>query len=198
MRKIVLAALAAALVMPASTVSASAAERVKPAAAVTASAAKRAQTLAVQRRAAFTLANRYAVQAPRLNWRQKSRNADYLAKRMRLPNIKLTERAIAIGKTQLGTRYRYGGTTPAGFDCSGFTKYAFAKAGKNLPRTATQQRRATKVVTSPRVGDLVFIGGRNPYHVGVYVGNGKMLHSPRTGKPVQVAKIWTKPTYGRI
>lgn len=198
MRRIVTAALAAALVTPAAAHTASAEETVRPAATkVVTAAAARPQSLAVQRSAAFSLANRYAAQAPRISWRQKARNADHLAGRMRLPNISVTARAIAIGKTQLGTPYRYGGTTPAGFDCSGFTRYAFGKAGKNLPRTATQQRRATKVVRSPRPGDLVFLGGRNPYHVGIYVGNGKMLHSPRSGKPVQIAKIWSTPTYGR-
>lgn len=192
MRRIVCAALAAALVMPAAAHTASAEVTVRPA------AAARAQTLAVQRTAAFRLAGRYAAQAPRISWRQKARNANTLAVRMRLPNIAVRERASAIGKTQLGTLYRYGGTTPAGFDCSGFTRYAYAKAGKKLPRTAAQQRRASKVISSPRAGDLVFLGGRNPYHVGIYVGNGKMLHSPRTGKPVQIAKIWSKPTYGRV
>ena len=144
------------------------------------------KSLAEQRTAALAVAARYAAQAPGLSWQQKSRNADDLVTRLRLPNIGVAERALAIGKTQLGTGYVYGGTTPRGFDCSGLTQFAFAKAGAILPRTAAQQRRATRVVTSPQVGDLVFIGGRTPYHVGIYVGNNRMLHSPRPGKAVQV------------
>ncbi len=206
MRRILLAALAAALVAPAAAGSAAADEAIRPQSTLTqttrtqttlTAAAVQPQSLVTLRTAAFTLANRYATEAPRLTWQQKARNADFLAPRMRLANITIQERAIAIGKTQLGTKYRWGGTTPAGFDCSGFTRYAFAKAGRQLPRTAAQQQRATRAVSAPRPGDLVFLGGRNPYHVGIYVGNGKMLHSPRTGKAIQVAKIWASATYGR-
>ncbi len=211
MRRITLAALAAALALPVALgagPSAHADEATTPTASTPATsstlraagapAAFTPQRLATLRTAAFSLAGSYAGAAPQLSWRQKARNADTLAARMRLPNISTRERAIAIGKTQLGTMYRWGGTTPAGFDCSGFTRYAFGKAGKNLPRTAAQQRRATPAVATPRVGDLVFLGGRTPYHVGIYVGDGKMLHSPRTGKAVQVAPIWSAATYGRV
>lgn len=199
MRKFVIAALAAALIVPAtaSTATANTTDTLRPATAA-ASTPTRVQALRIQRTAAFALANRMATQAPRINWRQKSRNADLLSRRMALPNISRQERAIAIGRTQLGTRYRFGGTTPAGFDCSGFTRYAFGKAGKNLPRTAAQQKRATRAVSSPRVGDLVFLGGKNPYHVGIYLGNNRMLHSPRSGKSVEVARIWSRATYGRV
>ncbi len=199
MRPLLLAAISAALVVPAHGAAATPNPAPRPKAALSAaSTAAAPQSLATLRRAAFVLANRYAAQAPRLSTRQKARNATTLAKRLRLPNIALRERAVAIGKTQLGTKYKYGGTTPAGFDCSGLTGFAYAHAGKRLPRTAAQQKRATRQVTSPRIGDLVFLGGRTPYHVGLYVGNGKMLHSPRAGKPVQVAKIWAPATYGRI
>lgn len=201
MRKYLVAAIAAALLLPATAQTAAAKTNDNTtlrASSVAASTPTRAQALSLQRTAAFNLANRMAAQAPTANWRQKSRNADLLSQRMRLPNISHQERAIAIGRTQLGTRYRWGGTTPAGFDCSGFTRYAFGKAGKNLPRTAAQQKRAVRAVSTPRVGDLVFLGGRNPHHVGIYMGNNRMLHSPRTGKSVEVARIWAKATYGRV
>lgn len=202
MRSLTVAAIAAALVVvPAHTASAATTPAPSPqlsaATATMTVGAAAPQRMITLRTAAFTLANRLAAQAPRLSTAQKARNANYLATTMRLPNISLVERAVAIGKTQLGTQYIYGGTTPAGFDCSGFTGYAFAKAGKRLPRTAAQQQRAVRKVTTPRPGDLVFIGAR-AYHVGIYVGNGKMLHSPRTGKPVQIAKIYAKATYGRV
>ena len=205
MRSLTVAAIAAALVVvPAHSASAT---NVPPAPvpspqlhAATAQMGVRAampQSLSTMRTAAFTLAHRFAAQAPRLSKSQKARNANYLAVKMRLPNISVVERAVAIGKTQLGTQYVYGGTTPAGFDCSGFTSFAFAKAGKRLPRTAAQQQRAVRKVATPRPGDLVFFGAR-AHHVGIYVGNGKMLHSPRTGKPVQIAKIYAKATFGRV
>lgn len=203
MRRLLVAAMAAALISPAAATAAAAAPApaVANAAPATTTAPTRTlplKSLAEQRTAALAVAARYAAQAPNLSWQQKSRNADDLATRLRLPNIGVAERALAIGKTQLGTTYLYGGSTPRGFDCSGLTQFAFAKAGATLPRTAAQQRRATRVVTSPRVGDLVFIGGRTPYHVGIYVGNNRMLHSPRPGKAVQIATIWTTATYGRV
>ena len=200
MRSLTVAAIAAALVVvPAHAASATTTPSpdLRAATATMSVGAAMPQSMTTLRTAAFTLANRFAAQAPSLSKPQKARNADYLATKMRLPNISLAERAIAIGKTQLGTQYVYGGTTPAGFDCSGFTGFAFAKAGKRLPRTAAQQQRAVRSVSTPRPGDLVFIGAR-AHHVGIYVGNGKMLHSPRTGKPVQIAKIYAKATYGRV
>ena len=207
MRRLLVAAMTAALISPAAATAGATAAAAAPAPAVasarltTSAVSTRTlptKSLAEQRTAALAVAARYAAQAPNLSWQQKSRNADDLATRLRLPNIGVAERALAIGKTQLGTYYVYGGSTPRGFDCSGLTQFAFAKAGATLPRTAAQQRRATRVVTTPRVGDLVFIGGRTPYHVGIYVGNNRMLHSPRPGKAVQVATIWTTATYGRV
>ncbi len=207
MRRLLVAAMTAALISPAAATAGATAAAAAPAPAVasarltTSAVSTRTlptKSLAEQRTAALAVAARYAAQAPNLSWQQKSRNADDLVTRLRLPNIGVAERALAIGKTQLGTGYVYGGTTPRGFDCSGLTQFAFAKAGAILPRTAAQQRRATRVVTSPQVGDLVFIGGRTPYHVGIYVGNNRMLHSPRPGKAVQVATIWAAATYGRV
>ena len=54
--------------------------------------------------------------------------------------------------------YSYGGTSPAGFDCSGFTAYVFRQVGISLPRTAEQQRQAVTRVSNPQPGDLVFFG----------------------------------------
>ena len=74
--------------------------------------------------------------------------------------------------------YRYGGTTRAGFDCSGLTKYSYARVGKYLPRTAQQQYNATIRIPwgQRRLGDLVFFySGHTIYHVGVYAGNWYMI-----------------------
>jgi len=111
-------------------------------------------------------------------------------------------RATRVAAAQIGIRYVYGGTTRAGFDCSGLTQYAYARVGKRLPRTAQQQFKATYHPRAQhrRVGDLVFFySGWNVYHMGIYAGNGYMIHSPRAGKRVQKVRIWTSHVlYGRV
>jgi peptidoglycan DL-endopeptidase CwlO len=104
---------------------------------------------------------------------------------------------LGIASSLAGIYYIYGGTTTAGFDCSGFTQYVFKKAGISLPRTTSEQQNAVTTVSSPQPGDLVFFGSP-AYHVGIYAGNGKMWDSPRTGKAVALRDIWsTTVTYGR-
>ena len=96
-----------------------------------------------------------------------------------------------------GIYYIYGGTTTAGFDCSGFTQYVFRNAGISLPRTAEAQRQAATYVSNPQAGDLVFFGSP-AHHVGIYAGNGMMWDSPRTGKAISLRSIYTSSvTYGR-
>lgn len=105
---------------------------------------------------------------------------------------------IAIAKQYTGTPYVYGGSTPSGFDCSGFTQYVFAKAGKSLPRVTTAQQAATTPVSSPQPGDLVFFGSP-AWHVGIYVGDGMMIDAPRTGSSVSVRPIFDGVSgYGRV
>jgi cell wall-associated NlpC family hydrolase len=97
-----------------------------------------------------------------------------------------------------GNDYVYGGTTPAGFDCSGYTQWVFGKAGKSLPRTAEAQRQAATPVSDPQPGDLVFFGAP-AFHVGIYAGGGMMYDSPRTGKATAKRSIWSSSvTYGRF
>lgn len=105
---------------------------------------------------------------------------------------------IAIAKQYIGTPYVYGGSTPAGFDCSGFTQYVFAKAGKSIPRVTTAQQAAATPVSSPQPGDLVFFGSPS-WHVGIYVGDGMMIDSPRTGSTVSIRPIFDGVSgYGRV
>jgi cell wall-associated NlpC family hydrolase len=108
---------------------------------------------------------------------------------------------VRIAATKKGTPYRYGSTGPTSFDCSGYSKWVFARIGKSLPRTAKQQYRATIHISrsSARPGDLVFFGGARTYHMGIYAGGNKMWHAPRSGKTVSLVKIWTsKVTFGRV
>ncbi|HQV84181.1 MAG TPA: C40 family peptidase, partial [Ornithinibacter sp.] len=84
---------------------------------------------------------------------------------------------VNIARGLLGIPYVYGGSTPSGFDCSGFTQYVFRKAGISIPRTASAQQRAATRVSNPEPGDLVFFGSP-AWHVGIYTGNGMMIDSP--------------------
>jgi peptidoglycan DL-endopeptidase CwlO len=92
-------------------------------------------------------------------------------------------RVLATADRYLGTRYRYGGSTPAGFDCSGFVQYVFRRNGVELPRTSRQQATAGRAlaarVDSLRPGDLMLFSSKGTRidHVAIYVGNNRMLHS---------------------
>ncbi len=94
-------------------------------------------------------------------------------------------------KKYLGLPYLYGGTSPStGFDCSGFTQYVFAKAGISIPRVSYEQAAAGKAVPSSqlRPGDLVAF--YSPVsHVGIYLGDGTFIHSPKTGDVIKITKL---------
>ncbi|HEX8973784.1 C40 family peptidase [Oryzihumus sp.] len=104
---------------------------------------------------------------------------------------------LAVAAQYAGVPYVWGGTTPSGFDCSGFTQYVFHKIGISLPRTAEEQRLAVTRVSTPQPGDLVFFGSP-AYHVGIYAGGGMMWDEPHSGAVVSKRAIWTSAvTYGR-
>ncbi|HEY8305726.1 MAG TPA: C40 family peptidase [Lapillicoccus sp.] len=106
---------------------------------------------------------------------------------------------IGIAASLSGIAYRYGGTTTAGFDCSGFTGYVYRLAGKSIPRTAAAQQAAATKVSNPAPGDLIFFG-YPAYHVGIYAGGGMMYDSPHTGSSTGLHAIWTQKgvSYGRF
>jgi cell wall-associated NlpC family hydrolase len=112
--------------------------------------------------------------------------------------------ALRVANAQIGIPYRYGGMSRAGFDCSGLTKYSYAKVGRYIPRTAQQQYNATIHIpansSQRRAGDLVFFySGRTIYHVGVYAGNWYMIAAPHTGTLVRRERIWsTHIVFGRV
>jgi len=116
--------------------------------------------------------------------------------------------AVQVGLKYVGVPYVWGGTTPAGFDCSGLTQYVYREIGISIPRTSRSQFQAGSHIPADRLdllapGDLVFFGyggdsGR-VHHVGIYVGSGDYLHAPSTGRTVQVnsldARISSKGDY---
>ncbi len=107
------------------------------------------------------------------------------------------ERALAFARKQLGDRYRYGGTGPNAWDCSGLTGGAWKSVGVKLPRTSQSQYRVGKKVTKSnlRKGDLVFFYS-GISHVAIYAGSGKVIHASRPGKPVEYIKMKYMPYAG--
>ncbi|CKJ76024.1 Outer membrane protein precursor GNA2001 [Neisseria meningitidis] len=104
----------------------------------------------------------------------------------------------------LGIAYRYGGTSiSTGFDCSGFMQHIFKRAmGINLPRTSAEQARmGTPVARSElQPGDMVFfrtLGGSRISHVGLYIGNNRFIHAPRTGKNIEITSLSHKYWSGK-
>lgn len=99
---------------------------------------------------------------------------------------------VAYAYNFLGTPYLWGGTSPSGFDCSGFTQYVYAHFGVGLGRTTYEQINDGSPVSRDQLqpGDLVLFGSSsNPHHMGIYVGNGMYIHAPRTGDVVKVSPV---------
>lgn len=107
-------------------------------------------------------------------------------KPVRLP---LGEEAVRLARRQLGVPYVWGGSSPAGFDCSGLVSWVYGRLGVALPHNAAALYGVGRPVplTAMRPGDLVFFPGLG--HVGLYIGNGRMIHAPQSGRDVEIEAL---------
>ena len=104
------------------------------------------------------------------------------------PKLTLADRIVRLARKQIGVPYVWGGASPSGFDCSGLVMYVYGQVGVSLPHNAAALYHAGRPVKGdPQPGDLVFFGGLG--HVGLYVGNGQMIHAPQSGRSVELQSL---------
>ena len=106
-------------------------------------------------------------------------------------SLKSGSSVVSYAKQFLGCKYVYGGTSPRGFDCSGFTQYVYKHFGVNLNRTAAAQYSNGKSVTSLQAGDLVMFGKSGINHVGIYIGGNTFIHAANKSQGVRTDSMST-------
>jgi len=133
---------------------------------------------------------RTARTAPTLAQRQAAARAAAAAAR-----AAVVARVLRVAASLAGRPYRYGGTGPGSFDCSGYTRYVFGLAAhRSLPHSSSAQLSVAHRIarSAVRPGDLVFfVSGGHAYHVGIYAGRGLIWHAPHTGDHVRLQHIFT-------
>lgn len=136
----------------------------------------------------------FKVQAPHGEALLLKKDADFAVSIEEYPKL-LAEEAVALGELYLDLPYLWGGMSPYGYDCSGFSYNMLKACGYLIPRDASDQARSGEEISisdpsSWKKGDLLFFAndeGTGPVrHVGFYYGNGQLLHSPSTGKTVEI------------
>ena len=111
-------------------------------------------------------------------------------------NQSVAQKIVSAAYSFLGIPYVWGGTTTAGFDCSGMVQAAHAAAGISIPRVSWDQGAAGVEVSASEAlpGDIVYYG----WHVGIYIGNGQMIHAPEEGDVVKISTVdWAAHTFVR-
>lgn len=103
--------------------------------------------------------------------------------------VTVPERAATLALRMVGTPYRWGGESPGGFDCSGLVRWAYGQVGLDVPHNTHALYAMGDVVKRGelRTGDLLFFSGLG--HMGLYLGGGRMVHSPHTGKTVELVNL---------
>jgi cell wall-associated NlpC family hydrolase len=106
--------------------------------------------------------------------------------------IPLGQQAVRLARKQLGVPYVYGGSSPSGFDCSGLVSWVYGRLGIGLPHNAAALYGVGRRVPlgSMRPGDLVFFPGLG--HVGMYIGHGRMIHAPQSGRNVEIEALGSR------
>jgi cell wall-associated NlpC family hydrolase len=114
-------------------------------------------------------------------------------------------KAVTFAWNQIGKPYKWGAAGPGSYDCSGLTSASWKSAGIGIPRVAQDQYYRTARVTQAQAapGDLVFFGSStsNITHVGLYIGNGQMIHAPTTGRTVEIQSLSKRTNtrgFGRV
>jgi len=156
-------------------------------------AAQRARQLALERQARARYASYQVQQASNLSVGGLTSDPNYTA-----PPPSQYSGAVSIAMQYLGVPYVWGGSSPAGFDCSGLVMYVYAQMGVSLPHyTGAQWLAGVPVSRSDlQPGDLVFFDGLG--HVGIYIGGGQFIHAPQTGDVVKISSLddgWYAATY---
>jgi cell wall-associated NlpC family hydrolase len=137
-----------------------------------------------------------------------------LAEKQLLLQVQLTNatnirKTVGALKKRVGrTWYVFSGSTPSGWDCSGLVMWAYQQMGVELEHRASLQQKAGTIVKTPKVGDIVAFSYKNSkhgaYHVGIYIGSGKMVHARQQGQGTVIESVTTfagkysKVTYTRI
>ena len=134
--------------------------------------------------------------------------ADFLHQQALQANTDKMEEAVRQLKSHVGkTWYVFSGATPAGWDCSGLVMWTYEQLGVTLEHRASKQVGAGTQGTGPKVGDIVaftYKGSSSAYHVGIYIGDGKMVHAPKHGHLTRVEDVstfagsYSTVTYTRI
>jgi peptidoglycan DL-endopeptidase LytE len=142
------------------------------------------------------IAVRYDVSVSQIkSWNGLTSNTIYVGRKLSIGSAKVagstSSNVVEEAKKHIGTRYAWGGTSPNGFDCSGFIYYVFNQAGTSISRTNTEgYYNKSTAISNPEPGDLVFF--KNTYkagisHMGIYLGNGEFIHASDSG--VVVSKL---------
>jgi cell wall-associated NlpC family hydrolase len=112
--------------------------------------------------------------------------------------VDIAERAATLALRMAGTPYRWGGESPGGFDCSGLVRWAYGQVGVDLPHNSHALHAIGEVVERGelRTGDVLFFSGLG--HVGLYLGGGRMVHAPYSGKHVEMVSLEASHYGGRL